>query len=189
VTNADTLIDVASLDQLALAARDGDRNALEQFVARTQADVWRFCAQMMGREHADDLTQDTFIRAIGSMHRFRGESSARTWLLTVARNTCVDSIRRNTTRRGLIERLTRQASIEAEVVAPSHDVELDELVQRLPADRRIAFVATQVLGLSYEETAEIAGVPIGTIRSRVARARADLMAAMAGSDRIADAHG
>ena len=59
-------------------------------------------------------------------------------------------------------------------------VELDEAIWRLSADRREAFVLTQVTGLSYAEAAEVCGVPIGTIRSRVARARADLLDEIAG---------
>ncbi len=73
------------LTRLAVAARDGDRVALASFVERSQADVWRFCAHQIGRPHADDATQETFLRAIGSLRTFRAESSARTWLLSIAR--------------------------------------------------------------------------------------------------------
>jgi RNA polymerase sigma-70 factor (ECF subfamily) len=60
------------LSRLAVAARDGDRVALAAFVERSQADVWRFCAHQLGREHADDATQETYLRAIGALRSFRG---------------------------------------------------------------------------------------------------------------------
>ncbi|MGE3325257.1 MAG: sigma-70 family RNA polymerase sigma factor [Acidimicrobiia bacterium] len=167
---------VRDVNHLAAAARDGDRVALEQFVAATQGDVWTFCARMMGRHQADDLTQETFLRAIGTLRTFRGESSALTWLLIVARNTCVDTIRRETRRRRIRDRLARYGETGQDPVQPEQSVELEELIERLSPDRRLAFVLTQTLGLSYDEAAEVCEVPIGTIRSRVARARQDLMA-------------
>lgn len=72
--------------------------------------------------------------------------------------------------------------VGAAVSAPAGEVELSHLVSGLDADRREAFVLTQVLGLPYAEAAEVCRVPIGTIRSRVARARADLLDALDGAD-------
>jgi len=181
---------VRDANRLAAAARDGDRVALEQFIAVTQADVWKFCARMMGRDQADDLTQETYLRAIGTLRSFRGESSARTWLLIVARNTCIDAIRRSTRRRGLLERLTRRAEAMECETHLDHSVELDELIAQLSPERRLAFVLTQVVGLPYDEAAEVCEVPIGTIRSRVSRARQDLLVMMdGGSGELGDVIG
>ncbi len=166
-----------SLTRLALTARDGDREALAAFVERSQADVWRLCAHLVGRSHADDVCQDAFVRAIGSLGRFRGESSARTWLLAIARRTCADHVRRTVRRRSLLHRIGQQPTPQApDAVA---GVDLDVLLAGLDPDRRDAMVLTQVLGLSYEEAAEVCGCPVGTIRSRVARARAEIVARMA----------
>ena len=162
------------LSRLALAARDGDRVALAAFVERSQADVWRFCAHQLGREHADDATQETFLRAIGALRSFRGEASARTWLLSIARRVCADVIRRTVRRRNLFRRVTRAARRTAALPARA-EADLDDLLAGLHPDRRQAFVLTQVLGLSYEEAAEVCACPVGTIRSRVARARGDLV--------------
>jgi RNA polymerase sigma-70 factor, ECF subfamily len=159
------------LTKLAVAAQRGDRAALSNLVRRTQADVWRFCAHLNGRDHADDLTQETYSRAIGSLHRFRGDSEIRSWLLSIARRVCADHVRSAVRRRSLMGRL-RPTS---ETYEPSGSVELWEIVGDLDPDRREAFVLTQVLGLSYDEAAGVCGCPIGTIRSRVARARADLV--------------
>ena len=162
------------LTTLALAAGAGDQVALASFVRRTQADVWRFCAHMNSRVDADDLTQETYLRAIPALARFEGRSSAKSWLLSIARRTCADSVRRTVRRRRLSEQLVSEAGPEGQPSAQG-EIDLALLLGGLDSDRRQAFVLTQVLGLSYAETAEACGCPVGTIRSRVARAREDLV--------------
>jgi RNA polymerase sigma-70 factor, ECF subfamily len=164
------------LTRLAMAARDGDRVALTAFVRRAQPDVWRLCTHLTSWRDADDLTQDVFVRAIDALRSFRGDSSARTWLLAITRNACADHLRRTVRRRKLARRVDER---ERSVDDPSGAVALDQLLHTLDTDRRAALVLTQLLGLSYEEAAEVCGCPVGTIRSRVSRARADLVAAMA----------
>ncbi|GAB2468900.1 sigma-70 family RNA polymerase sigma factor [Jatrophihabitans fulvus] len=157
---------------VALRARRGDAAAAAELVRATQSDVWRLCAHLAGRDHADDLTQDTYARAFGSLHRFLGRSSARTWLLSIARRACADFVRSaQRDRRAPLVRERSQAD-HADSVA------VRDLVQLLEPERREAFVLTQVLGLSYAETAEVCSCPVGTVRSRVARARADLVEAL-----------
>ena len=165
------------LTRLALAAGDGDRQALASFVRASQVEVWRLCAHLVDRGAADDLTQEVYLRAVPALARFRGDSSARTWLLTITRRTCADSLRRTIRQRRLMERVKHSTAAD-DVTEPDvaqHVNGLDDLVDQLSEERRSAFVMTQLLGLSYGETAEICGVPVGTIRSRVARARADLL--------------
>lgn len=174
------------LTHLLLAAGEGDRLALHGFIRRTQADVWRFCAHLVDRDAADDLTQETYVRALGSVHRFRADASARTWLLSIARRTCADEIRRRQRRRPW-ELLTDRAP-EFASPDPSGTLDLQALIDDLGHDRRAAFVLTQQLGLSYAEAAEALEVPIGTVRSRVARAREDLVTALA-ADRGRDVSG
>ena len=165
------------LTRLARAAGRGDDAALIGFVRRAQPEVWRLCANLVDRVSADDLTQDVFLRAIPSLTRFRGDSSARTWLLSIARRSCADVVRSRQRRRRLAARVEAEAAAIGSPVQPGPDgaAGLDELVAGLDPDRRAAFVLTQLLGLPYAEAAEICGVPVGTIRSRVARARADLI--------------
>ena len=163
------------LTALALAARDGDRVALAAFVRASQAEVWRLCAHLTDRDAADDVTQDVYMRALGSLRSFRGDSSARTWLLSIAHRSCADHVRHVQRRRRLLGALhDRRPS----AVAPLLDgvVELDILLSSLDPDRRVAFVLTQLLGLEYQDAAAVVDVPVGTIRSRVARARAQLIA-------------
>jgi len=174
---------VDDLTALARAAAEGDRVALTAFVRRTQPEVWRVCARLGDRAEADDLTQEVYLRALPALVRFRGEASARTWLLQIARHVCADHVRRSTRRRNLVDRLTQQReAAERATTSETGGVELDDAIGALTADRREAFVLTQVTGLSYAEAAEVCEVPIGTIRSRVARARADLLDAIAEVD-------
>lgn len=160
-----------ALTDLALRAKAGDRVALSDFVRATQADVWRVCAHLTSPAQADDLTQEVYLRALRSLPRFRAESSARTWLLAIARHTAIDAVRSAVRRRRLLARIPPAE----DTPDTSGDTELAELVSSLDPDRRSAFVLTQVAGCSYEEAAEVCGCPVGTIRSRVARARADLV--------------
>ena len=90
------------LTRLALAGAAGDRVALDQFVRATQADVWRLCAHLGDRDRADDLTQETYLRAFRSLPSFRAESGARTWLLSIARRVVADALRTATRRRRLL---------------------------------------------------------------------------------------
>jgi RNA polymerase sigma-70 factor (ECF subfamily) len=162
----------------ALAARSGEPAAQAAFVRATQADVWRFAAALVDPDTADDLTQETYLRAFRALPRFGGRSSARTWLLGIARRTCADHIRAVVHRRRLDARLAAESSVAAPKGDPAADLGAADLLRRLAPERRGAFALTQVLGLSYAEAAEVEGVPVGTIRSRVARARADLVEAV-----------
>ncbi|WP_229073120.1 sigma-70 family RNA polymerase sigma factor [Actinoplanes sp. DH11] len=163
---------------LALAARDGDRAAQAAFVRATQTEVWRFTAALIDPGTADDLTQETYLRAFRALDTFAGRSSVRTWLLGIARRTCADHLRSVVRRRRLDTRLAAQAATELPVPDPAHRLTSADLLNRLSDERRTAFVLTQVLGLSYAEAAEVEGVPVGTIRSRVARARDELITAV-----------
>ena len=93
------------LTRLLVAGRDGDRDALAAAIRRSQADVWRLAAHLVGRDDADDVTQDVFLRAYRSLPGFRAESSGRTWLLTITRRACADLVRRTRRRRRLQDRL------------------------------------------------------------------------------------
>jgi RNA polymerase sigma-70 factor (ECF subfamily) len=172
------------LERIAADAAGGDPLAAAAFVRATQSDVWRLCAALGDRSSADDLTQETYLRAFGSLHRFENRSSVRTWLLSIARRVCADAVRSRRRRRLTLVR--DDADLETllqrdgapDVVAEGATVA--DLLARLDPDRREAFVLTQLMGLPYAEAAEVAGCPVGTIRSRVARARADLIGSLAG---------
>jgi RNA polymerase sigma-70 factor (ECF subfamily) len=163
------------LTRLFVAGRDGDQFALVSAIRASQADVWRACAWLVDRAEADDLVQETYLRALRALPAFRADSSARTWLLAIARHTCADALRRRQRQRRLRHRLPIP---DTELPDAGRRIALEGLVDTLAPDRREAFVLTQLLGCSYEEAAEACGVPVGTIRSRVARARSQLLAAL-----------
>jgi RNA polymerase sigma-70 factor (ECF subfamily) len=170
------------LTELAIAAGRGDRSALERFVRASQRDVWRLVAHLAGVGLADDLTQETYLRALPSLRSFAGRSTARTWLMSIARRVVVDHIRTVTARprtTGAVD--WTQAADRLQVDSRENEagfedvVEVNLLLAGLLPERKEALVLTQVLGMSYVEAATVCGVPVGTIRSRVARARQDLL--------------
>jgi RNA polymerase sigma-70 factor (ECF subfamily) len=167
---------------LALAAGRGDTTAATEFIRATQRDVMRFLAPLTSPAEVEDLTQETYLRALRSLPQFAGRSSARTWLFAIARRVAADHVRLATRRPRVAAVPDWQATAEAAGAAGTSGFDeqyaLTDLLAALAADRREAFVATQVLGLSYAEAAEVCDCPVGTIRSRVARAREDLVAAL-----------
>lgn len=166
--------------RLALAARDGDERALEGLVRALHPDVHRLCSRMVSPSAAADLTQDTFVRAWRSLRSFRGDSSARVWVLGVARHVIADHLRRNARRQRIRPTVSTDPDTLHRYSASGDVTEVHaarSLLDELDDDRREAFVLTQLLGLSYEEAAEACDVPVGTIRSRVARAREQLVRA------------
>ncbi|MCP3758306.1 sigma-70 family RNA polymerase sigma factor [Streptomyces sp. TBY4] len=172
---------------LALAARDGDPVAVDQFVRALHHDVRRYVAYLSADpQSAEDLTQETFLRALGSLHRFEGRSSARTWLLSIARRTVVDSLRHKAARPRIADRDDWQTAAEQSqprgVPGFEDGVALAELLAAIPAERREVFVLTQLMGLPYAEAALMLGCPIGTVRSRVARARSSLIDLLEATD-------
>lgn len=161
------------LTDLVDAAREGDDVAVATLVRRTQDDVRRLCTVLGSRGEVDDLVQETYLKAFRALADFRHEAPFRAWLLTIARRTCADHVRRRQRDRRLLERVRARTPDDQR---PARD-HTEDLLELLDPDRREAFVLTQLLDLSYEEAAIVLDCPIGTIRSRVSRARADLLAA------------
>jgi RNA polymerase sigma-70 factor (ECF subfamily) len=170
--------DDGAVTALALAAARGNERALEAFIKATQQDVWRFVTYLSDAGSADDLTQETFLRAIGAIARFSGRSSARTWLLAIARRVVADHIRHAQSR-------PRTAAGAYPDHLPNGDrhargfedlVEVTTMIAGLTTEQREALLLTQLLGLPYADAAAVCGCPVGTIRSRVARARDALLA-------------
>ena len=162
------------LTRCAVAAARGDRVALETFLAETQTPVWRLCAHLVDPTAAADLAQEVYVRALSALPRYRGAAPALPWLLAIARHVCIDEVRRRTRR----SRPGTAGLRPATTPDVADQVVLWVLVAALPGERRLALVLTQLLGLSYADAATVCGVAVGTIRSRVARARADLIDAL-----------
>ncbi len=175
------------ITDLALQAKTGNADAFALLVRRTQGEMWRYVCRMTDNQRADDITQDVYIRIWKALPSFVATSSARTWMYGVAHHVVADHVRTISRRRRLLENVGRSAtpgtlehkfSLEGAARSPRDHAEytvIEEFVTQLNTDHRAAFVLTQVLGFSYAESAEILSVPIGTVRSRLARAREALV--------------
>lgn len=158
-------------------ARRGDVAAFEVLVRTYQAPIWRFVRHLLGDAAlAEDVTQEVFIRAHGSLHRFRPGARFGAWLFVIARNAALDAVRARSRR----DRL--HPVVAAQPASPEGGVELAAALASLSVPLREALLAVEVLGLTYEEAGPVLGVPAGTVKSRVHRARERLVGWMAADD-------
>jgi RNA polymerase sigma-70 factor (ECF subfamily) len=185
------------VDEIALiqAARGGDLDSFNRLVLAYQDLIYNQAYRMIGEEEsADDATQNAFISAYNHLGSFRG-GSFKAWLLRIVTNACYDELRRRKRRPTIPLEPLDDAGEEVE--SPSWMVDPadrpEELVQRvelqnaiqhcldkLPDDFRSAVVMVDVQGLDYSEAADSIGTPIGTIKSRLARARLRLRDCLSG---------
>jgi RNA polymerase sigma-70 factor (ECF subfamily) len=170
-----------------------DERAADDLESRFERDALVFLDSLYGAAlrmtrnpaDAEDLVQETYLRAIPALAHYRGDAPVMPWLLAIARRVCADHVRRQQRQRRLIDRLGSFAvrdNAAGDNGGGASDAGLRELLASLTPDRREAFVLTQELGMSYEEAALVVGCPVGTIRSRVSRARSDLLQAVRQAD-------
>ncbi len=143
-------------------------------------------AMVLTRNHAEaeDLVQETYVRAIQAMGSFRAGSNMKSWLFTILRNVWLNQLRkvRNGPRMVPIEGEDGDANIVVEPSKNSHDLYVSKLetaqvraaIQELPADFREIILLREYEDLSYQEIASVLGCPVGTVMSRLGRARAKL---------------
>jgi RNA polymerase sigma-70 factor, ECF subfamily len=168
------------------AAQRGDAAAFNELVLLYQTSVFNVALRTLGHsEDAADATQETFIAAYRAIREFRG-GSFKAWLLRIAVNTCYDLLRRKQRRPStsldvMVDESGDQASFADRRIGPERAALAAETVSvveqgllMLPDDQRIIVVLCDVQGLSYEEAAEAEGVALGTVKSRLSRARARL---------------
>lgn len=155
-------------------ARDGDLAAFEDLVRLYQADAYRF-ARYLTREHAlaEDVTQEAFVRAFRFLGSYRGDARFSSWLFRIVRNCAMDGLRR---------RAAQRAEEPLSPAAPPNPVARIELQTALAAvapEHREPFLLIEVFGLSYREAADVLGLPVGTVKSRMHRARLAMCDALA----------
>ncbi len=173
------------------AAKQGDVHAFNQLVIAYQQQVYNVAYRLLGdADAAADATQETFLKAFERLHQHRG-GSFRSWLLRIVTNTCYDMLRkrqRHPTRSlegGLSDGeetdMDRLAHLQSEEASPEEMAlraevyrVVEEGLQHLSPEHRTIIVLSDVEGLSYEEIAEVLDIPIGTVKSRLSRARARL---------------
>jgi RNA polymerase sigma-70 factor (ECF subfamily) len=152
-------------------AAAGDHRAFEALVRTYQEPVVRFLTHLLGdRALADDVAQETFLRCYQKLNGYSFEGRFSTWLLRVAHNAGIDAIR---------GRVRRERLVHAHPVSATDPVLRAELVAALatlPVRLREPLLLVEVTGLRYREAAVVLGIPEGTVKSRVAHARAQLAA-------------
>jgi RNA polymerase sigma-70 factor (ECF subfamily) len=174
-------------ERLIRNAQRGDLPSFNSIVNRHQQSVYSLCLRMLRDSAlAEDATQDTFIKAWTAIGSFRG-GLVRPWLLRIATNRCYDILRAQGRRpAGSLEaapvelepQWTSQATIAEDPEHHADRSELSAFLERalgdLPDDQRLAIILSDVHGHSYEEIAQIANVAVGTVKSRISRARSRL---------------
>ena len=164
-------------DLTALVLASGDRAAFGELVRRHQG-VVRGMLQRMCRDHAlaDDLAQDTFLRAFRKLDSFSGKGAFRSWLCSIAYTEFLQSARRQRSGDRMIERY--EVGLE-DSEAPrdmGNVVDLDRALATLKEEERVLVVMCYSCGLSHSDAAEATGMPLGTVKSHVNRGRAKLQA-------------
>ncbi|MDQ7794878.1 MAG: sigma-70 family RNA polymerase sigma factor [bacterium] len=181
-------------------ARDGDTAAFEELVARYERRVYNLAYRYTGdREDASDLAQEAFLKAFLALRGFRGRSTFSTWLYRVTTNACLDAVRSRQRRRtvsldqpiltvdGQVERQVSDSSVDPEELAQRREVQavVRQAIARLSPDHRMVLVLRDLQGLAYEEVAAILGLNLGTVKSRLNRARLALRDLLAGTELLA----
>ena len=166
----------AAQDQELLArVVGGDHDAFNQIMRNHEDRVFSVCLRIMGnREHALDATQETFLTAFRKADQFKGNSALGTWIYRIAVNTCYDQLRKQKRRRTdpIPDHLDpTDHSAEDEVEAAGLRPEIMEALAAIPQDFRSAVVLSDIEGMGLPEVADVLGVPVGTVKSRVFRGR------------------
>jgi RNA polymerase sigma-70 factor (ECF subfamily) len=171
-------------EQLVERAQSGDRRAFELLVRKYQYKIVQLVSRLVGDADAPDVAQDTFIKAWRALNGFRGQSAFYTWLYRIGINTAKNHLvargRRPSNQDidvedaeqfGHTEQMSDVDTPEAVLLSEEIKQKVTETIAKLPPDLRQAITLRELEGLSYEEIAEVMNCPIGTVRSRIFRAR------------------
>ena len=170
-------------------AQRGDAAAFEQLMTPLEGLVWRVCWHTMNHHEQDaqDAAQETMLRAWRSIATFRGDAQLETWLYRLAVNCCTDALRRKRLRAAQSSEELRENGFEAvdpapqpeqRLLASEEQSDMQRALSLLPDEQRTALLLSAVEGRSYEEIADATGVAVGTVKSRISRARMRLLELM-----------
>lgn len=170
--------------ELVAAAQRGDRKALDALLRRHYDLIHAVCRRIVGATRdADDAAQEAMIGIVRGLPRFDGRAAVSTWMFRIATNAALDELRRRK-RRPALHAVGHDDAPAPEVPDPLGQRRVDGVVDRLAVDAaleelsedfRTAVVLRDVADLDYAEIAEVLGVPVGTVKSRIARGRAQLV--------------
>lgn len=180
---------------LARDAQRGDAAALDALLARHLDRIHAVCRRICGPNDALDATQEALIKIARSINRFDGRAAVTTWMYRIATNAALDELRRRKRRADPVDTddvipsrvLTAGRSSDPERVVDRLD--LEAALARIPEDFRVAVVLRDVADMDYAEIAESLSIPIGTVRSRIARGRAALAAELGNHNPTANVQG
>jgi RNA polymerase sigma-70 factor (ECF subfamily) len=172
-------------DDLELVRRslDGDQHAFRLLVGRHERKVFNLAYRMLGRaEDARDATQEAFLACYRNLPKFRGDAAFGTWLHRIAVNACYDHLRRRVPAPMDLTTLP-DAPIGPDPADRAADtVDVQRALSSLPVEYRAVLILHDVQGRPYEEVAFALEIPLGTVKSRLHRARAALGRALAGTE-------
>jgi len=160
--------------------RRGDPRAFEELVIAYQHRVFGVALRMLrNRGEAEEIAQEVFLRVHRAVGNFRGEAKLSTWLYAITSRLCLNRLasgERRMAREGeeSLERLRADADPAAHAERGELEAALQRAITELPEERRVVVVLRDFEGLSYEEIAAALDLPLGTVRSRLHRARTDL---------------
>jgi len=168
---------------LVASAATGVEGSFEELVRRYQRPISAYVYRMVGDyEAALDLTQEIFIKVYGSLARYRAEFKFSTWIYKIAHNSAVDHLRRNATREQSLITGTEgdqyELPIESGRLTPEEEserkerrIEIEAVIRTLPGNYRELIILRHSQDLTYEEIVEVTGLPLGTVKNRLFRAR------------------
>lgn len=177
------------MDDLVLRAKNGDMQAFEQIVLQYEKLVYNIAYKIFSNaEDAKDVSQDVFIKLYRNISKYEGTSSFKTWLYTIAYNTCIDEIRkRKKAKISSMDKMiegdennferqfaSNEPTPEQQVLIKEEISAVERAINKLNEDHKMIIVLRDIRQLSYDEIVQITGLSLGTVKSRINRARKKL---------------
>jgi len=175
-------------DSLLTKAKQGDIESFEKLTCSYYTKVFNICYRMLNNtEDANEQAQETFIKAFRYIKDFKGNCSFYTWLYRIATNVCLDYLRKNKSKKDIsleqntFEDISLKDRLVSDICGPEKVAEMNaqkeairQALSKMNEKNRIVIILRDFKGLSYEEVSEIINVPVGTVKSRISRARSEL---------------
>lgn len=171
---SENLPPVDPLAQVVIGCRNGEPQAQRDLVLRTQDRMYRLLVRLVGVQDAEDVAQQVYLQVFRQLHRFKGDSSFGTWLYRVTVNEAMQYLRRKSRRKWTALNWEPQESNSDRCRQCETRELLDRALAEIEPELRTIFVLREVEGLSYEAIGAAVGIPMGTVASRLSRARHDL---------------
>ncbi len=181
-------MEIINENNLLHKARSGDVGAFEELTTAYYSKVYSICYRMLNNtEDAYEQAQETFIKAFKYIKDFKGNCAISTWLYRIATNVCLDFIRKNKKKKVIsieqstFEDLQLKDSLVSDIPGPEKVAEtnaqkqaIKEAMDKMSDNNRLVIILRDFMGLSYDEISDTMKIPVGTVKSRISRARNEL---------------